>query len=49
MSGAPLKPASKFPQLRKQMQKNRIAQGANQLKTLRLKSTRKNKSPEGRP
>ncbi|HEY0984896.1 hypothetical protein [Schlesneria sp. T3-172] len=39
MTGAPRKPATKLPHLRKQMQKNQIAQKANKLSTVRRKSS----------
>lgn len=42
MANPPRKPASKFPHLRKQIQKNQITKGKLQLKTLRRES--KNKS-----
>jgi len=37
MSGPARKPASKFPQLRKRIQKNQTLKGAHELKSLRLK------------
>jgi hypothetical protein len=43
MAGAPRKPATKLPHLRKQMQKNQTIKGANQLKTLRIKPVQKKK------
>ena len=41
MSGPPRKPASKFPHLRKRIQKNQTLKGALELKSLRLKFTGK--------
>ncbi|MEI8017695.1 MAG: hypothetical protein WCH39_05800 [Schlesneria sp.] len=43
MTGAPRKPATKLPHLRKQMQKNQNIKGAAQLKTLRFKQAEKKK------
>lgn len=42
MTGAPRKPASKFPQLRKQQLRNQIAKGV-------LKTNRAKGKPSGRP
>ncbi len=43
MTGAPRKPATKLPHMRKQMQKNQTMKGANQLKTLKFKQAEKKK------
>jgi|GEM_PF-2496824 hypothetical protein len=40
MSGPARKPASKFPHLRKRIQKNQTLKGAHELKSLRLKFSR---------
>ncbi len=43
MTGAPRKPATKLPHLRKQMQKNQTIKAARDLKTLRIKPAEKKK------
>ena len=47
MSGPARKPASKFPHLRKRIQKNQTLKGAQELKSLRLKFSKKNRPLEG--